>query len=105
MTAFWQEMAVEDLAWLLARLPTREAQWDFLSLLRYAVASIPISNSNIQFPHVGRVEEFSIHRWPFMLAYAREMEKVIILRLLPSYGGFDSELVPSGALSAPSTHR
>lgn len=89
MTALWQEMAVEDLAWLLARLPTREAQRDFLSLLRYAVASIPASVSNIEFPHAHHVEELTIHRWPFMLAYAREQERVIILRLLPSYGGFD----------------
>jgi hypothetical protein len=81
-------MAAEDLAWLLARLETREAQQDFLSLLRYALGGIPASSSEPDSPHVAGVEEFNIPRWPFLIAFKRERGRVVILRLLPRYGRF-----------------
>lgn len=81
-------MAAEDLAWLLARLPIREAQQEFLSLLRYAVAGIPASDSDAAYPHVAGVEEFTIARWPFAIAYQRDQGRIVILRLLPRYRGF-----------------
>jgi hypothetical protein len=84
----WQTMAAEDLAWLLARLPTREAQQEFVSLLRYAVAGIPAGVAEPTSPHVAGVEEFSIPRWPFSFAFQRNGERITILRLLPRYGGF-----------------
>jgi hypothetical protein len=81
-------MAAEDLAWLLARLQTREAQQDFLSLLRYALGGIPAASAVQESPHVAGVEEFTIPRWPFLITYKRERGRVVILRLLPRYGRF-----------------
>jgi hypothetical protein len=88
VTLEWHTMAAEDLAWLLARLPIREAQQEFLSLLRYAVAGIPGSESDPTYPHVPGVEEFTIARWPFVIAYQRDQGRIVILRLLPRYRGF-----------------
>jgi hypothetical protein len=81
-------MAAEDLAWLLARLQTRDAQQDFLSLLRYALGGIAAASAVQEFPHVAGIEELAIPRWPFLIAYKRERGRVVILRLLPRYGRF-----------------
>ena len=84
----WNSMAAEDLAWLLGQLSTREAQHDFISLLRYAVRGIPAAVAAAPSPHVAGIEEFSIPRWPFLIAFQRESRGVTILRVLPRYGGF-----------------
>lgn len=81
-------MAADDLAWLLARLSTREAQQDFVCLLRYAVAGIPRAAAEEKSPHDGAVETFSIPRWPFLITFQRNGQRIAILRLLPAYGGF-----------------
>ncbi|NJO33338.1 MAG: hypothetical protein HC869_09535 [Rhodospirillales bacterium] len=88
MNVLWLSMAAEDLAWLLARLQTLEAQQEFLSLLRYALGGIPASTVAPDSPHVAGVEELTIPRWPFLVAYKRERGRVVILRLLPRYGRF-----------------
>lgn len=88
MTVLWNAMAAEDLTWLLGRLSTREAQQDFISLLRYAMGGIPAAVAATPSPHVAGVEEFSIPRWPFLIAFQRESQGVTILRVLPRYGGF-----------------
>ena len=87
MKVRWQTMAAEDLAWLLARLPTREAQQDFISLLRYMVGGIPATVAEAS-PHGAGVEQFHIPRWPFAIAFQREDQRITILRLLPRYGGY-----------------
>lgn len=84
----WNTLAAEDLAWLLGRLSTREAQQDFISLLRYAIGGIPAAVAAAPSPHVAGVEEFNIPRWPFSIAFRRDDERITILRLLPRYGGF-----------------
>ena len=89
MTIAWLTMAAEDLAWLLGRLPTREAQRDFLSLLRYAVGGIPAAAEASA--HVAGVQELTLPRWPFLIAFQRDGDQVTILRLLPRYGGFGEQ--------------
>jgi hypothetical protein len=88
MMVRWQAMAAEDLAWLLAHLPTRQAQQDFVSLLRYAIGGIPAAAADAAAPHVVGVGEYAIPRWPFLITFQRHSDDVMILRLLPRYGGF-----------------